>query len=403
MDWKISGRTRPRPAARTLALWILGPFLMALINLMIVFWLNLQSARAGVRPRQQAFILVAFSLAYILSSLLAGRWTRPERAARQMKLSVVVMSALATLAFLSARFESLVELSFLSGLAAGQYFGPFQVRIGNVKPFPDLAWCIACYNLSWGVGDFLGPLVIGVLRGFTPAWLIGLAWLIASIHVALIESEERGPGGVEADPARPEFASTLRLRVLGWMASMGGLALYSGIGGTLYPGLGVARGWNDLQIAAGVAVLALPIPLTAPLWALLSPRLRRPWLLLAATVVSAASVAALPQARAWPSTLLCMAGLGLGYSAICFHSIYYVNADAEQPARSIGINEAVFGLAAVVGPLGLGLLAWEDFEDTMPYAAAACAVLAAAAIMAVLWLARPRETPAKCSDSAARN
>lgn len=374
----------------TLALWILGPFIMALLCLMIVLWLNLQAVRSGIPPRSQSFIVVLFSLAYIASSLWAGRWARPEGAAALMTVSTLLMALVATASFLAQRFEVLLALGFLSGAAAGQYFVPFQIRIGHAKPFRALPWNIACYNISWGAGDFLGPVLIGALRGFSEFWLIAIVWALAAAHAAQIRVAERAPSkNHDKGPVTLVFSSTKRMRIIGWTAALVGLALYSGLAATLYPGLGVVRGWTDRQIAAGVAALALPIPLSSALWARLSAHLERPWLLIAATLLAGLSVAAIPHTTSWPPTLLCMAGVGLSYSAICFHSIYYVNADPEDAAMSVGINEAIFGLGAVLGPMSMGLLAWDDPAAAMPYRVGACVMAGAAALMAAAHLLSP--------------
>ena len=374
-----------------LALVLLGPFLAAVINLITLFWLTtVQGAHAGLLPWQLAMIATLYALGYAVSSLLAGRWTRPGRAVPMLIGSTIGISALASAALLwpTPGLPVLAVLGLINGLLLGQYFVPLQVRMGDVQPFRNLAWSVAAYNASWGGGDAFGPVVPITLMRFPIAALIGAVWLIAAVHVTLILAANRTPHGqrrVNMDAA----ASTPQQRRWGWTASFLVMAMYMGVLTTLYPGLGVARGWSDAQIGTGVTIMALPVLLTAPIFPLLRRWFVRPWLLAGMLSIAATAMAIMPHAHSWPASLACLGGMGVGFAGAAFHAIYYVNADPTNPTRSIGINEALVGAGSTLGPLTLGLLAWNDFASPLPYRFwAGLLLLAAGAIVADDWRGR---------------
>ncbi|MCX5660880.1 MAG: MFS transporter [Planctomycetota bacterium] len=379
----LTFRGVPLPA---LALLILGPLLVAMINLMIMFALTLQAVLAGIPPRTQAWIGTLYAAAYTVSAYLAGRWTKPSRAMTMLVTTTLGASAIATAAFLAPPSGLWLPLLLgtLVGINAGHYFVPLQARMGDVQVFHTVAWSVACYNASWGMGDALGPFVVGVLKGLSVGWLVLAAWAIGLFHLALVVAAARAPHPASSTHAMASaFASTRRQRLAASAAMLVIIAMYLGLVMTLYSGLGHARGWSERQIGLGLAVLAVPVPLTAPLFALLRHRMQQPWIMLASMVVSAASMAALPMTETWLGSLACLAGAGIGLACVAFHAFYYSNAAPTDRAHAIGVNESVVGLGSVAGPLVLGNLAWTDFTSVLPYRAAAGAIALVAAGIAL--------------------
>ncbi|MCE9591199.1 MAG: MFS transporter [Planctomycetes bacterium] len=385
------GRVQHRPltwrgvSLPALALVLLGPFLAAVINLITLFWLTtVQGAHAGLLPWQLSMIATLSALAYGVSSFLAGKWTRPHRAVSMLIGSTIGVAALASVILLwpAPTLPVLAALGLINGLLFGQYFVPLQSRMGDVKPFQTVAWSVAAYNASWGGGDAFGPVVAITLMRFPITALIGAVWLVTTAHAALILIANRTPHG-QPQVHMTVAASTPQQRRWGWAASFLVMAMYMGVVATLYPGLGVVRGWSDPQIGMGVAVMALPIPLTAPILPLLRRWFSGPWLLAGMLTVAAAALAILPHTQSWPASLACLGGMGVGFAGTVFHAIYYVNADTANPTRSIGINEALVGAGATLGPLALGLLAWNDFASPLPYHAWAGLLLLTAAV--IVW------------------
>jgi F0F1-type ATP synthase assembly protein I len=296
---------------------------------------------------------------------------------------------------LSRSFEVYLAIALLTGLTAGHYFAPFQVMMGHVRPFHTLAWTIAFYNISWGSGYTLGPLVSGfagttVLAGESRASqmlsILLLVWALAVLHTVLALAARSAPRGA-ADPAGKTiaFSSTGRMRISGYVAAGMVTLVLSGVLATLWPNLGAARGLTDRQIALGGALLAAPTPLLAMAWARLRYHMMRPWMLMAIMILGAAAVLAVPATVGW-TTHLCLLCIGISLSGSVFHGIYYCNADPNAAARAVTLYEAVIGAANFVGPVLLGMTAWTDRASARPYVLGS--LLLIGATVAVGWIRR---------------
>ncbi len=369
---------------RSLTLMALGPWLMAMVYLMANVCTYLQAVRAGATPPQQGLIGTLGAMAYVVSALAVGKLVRPQRAVRWLVGSVAAMAAVAMVAFVARPFWLLLVLAMAAGSAASQYFVPFQSRMSHVQPFRTLAWSIAWYNFSWGLGDTLAPATSAVLRDWPALYPMLVVAAFTLLHVCLIVLAGNRRDDAESYPATPAkaFASTPRQRRRGFVTSFAVLVTYSALLSTLYPGLGATRRWSDQQIGLGLMAMAVAFPLTAPIWAWLRRWLEGVGLLLGSVLMCAAALVLLPLTATWVQSLACMFGVGIGVAGVLFHSVYYSNADSANPTHSIGINEAVIGAGALLGPLGLGLIAWSDFAAPRAYFAGAALLVLAAAYVA---------------------
>lgn len=375
---------------RSLALLMAGPLLTDLLCLWFVFWMMLAAVRMGYPPRSQAWIGGLFAAGYIAGTQLAGRWLTPARAPLMVLLAVPALALIGTGSILLDSFAAYLTLAALVGATAGHYFAPFQVMMGDVRPFRTLAWTIAFYNISWGTGYMLGPLLSGLasdddLASRDPRQvrmaLVGLVWLVVAAHTALTLAARRAPRRPQEQvQTTAAFASTPAMRLSGLIAAAAGSTIMAGMLGTVWPNLGAARGLSNSEIAIGGALLVAPIPLLAMLWARLRRRMIHPWLLMGLLLLGATALVVMPLTRGH-AALACLVCLGIAHSGVVFHAIYYNNAQPSA-GRSVTTFETVVGLGNFLGPVLMGTLAWTDRASTRPFIFGAAAVLLAVALVA---------------------
>lgn len=373
-----------------LALLLSGPLLMGMVLTMALFRLNLQAVRADHPPRIQSWLPTAFALAYVLSALAAGRWVGARQTTATM-IAAVALAAVVALAVPTAHtLGRMLILAVAIGIIAGPYFVTFQVNLQNVQPFHTLAWSIACFNVSWALGEAGGPALAGTVGVWPMRTLAAALLAVTALHVTLIVLAARSPRPEPEVRMTLELRSTLRLRLVGWSSIFLATLVYVALVASLFPGLGHARGWSDQQIAMGVVMMALPVALTAPLWAKGRRLLRSPALLLMSLALLGVATGVLPWLESWAAVMAVLAVAGVALGGITFNAIYYANADPVTPGRSVGINEAAAGLGAMLGPVAIGALAWDEFTAVRAYVGPGGLLIVAAMVMGGWWVVSGR-------------
>jgi len=367
-----------------------GPLLTDMLASMTSMYMAVRLTRMGYQPRDLAWLGVVFAGSYTISAHLAGRWTTPRLALLLMLAAYALLAGLATVAFRVPRYDVFLILMGVIGVGCAQYFVPFQVRMGAVKPFSTLAWTVSFYNVSWGIGYAIGPFLGGWLEGAAAGWLIAAAWTMAALQFALamLADHSPAPGRQDYHPSMA-FASTPALRRAGWLGILISAILLSGTLTTLWPPLARQRKLIGAETGLGAMVLGVQMPLWALFWPTIRRRLDQPGYIIVMLLLSGAAFLLLP-CLSWPGLLIPLGAMGCAIAGLIYHGVYYSNADPVSPARSVGVNETLMGFGSGLGPLVLGTLAWEDPSSGRPYVAGAVAAVAAAAAVAVLWHAEPR-------------
>lgn len=377
----------------TVALLLAGPLLFNLLNQMSFFGLTLRAVDLGQPPRLVAWLGSLYALTYIGSSLATGHRASPGLSRWLLRLVPVALGVLVGVSRLAGSFWQLLLIAAAQGVIAGLYFTPFQIVMGDVRPFRTLAWTVAFYNVSWGSGLALGPVLSALFRTLPGTLFLGVGWAVVLVHsgLALAGAGGGAPGRATVTPAATVGASTRGQRLCGWLGVALASALSASLLGCLWPPLARARQLPDWQIGLGAALIGTAVALGACLWARGRRALARPSFLVLLLLLGALGMLALPLAGGYLGLLVALLGVGVMESGVFFVAVYYVNADPVSPARSVGINEAIVGTGSVTGPLLFGTLAWNDAGALRPYVAAA--FLLAAAASAVPWLWRRPEPP----------
>lgn len=378
-------------SVRKLSLLIFGPMLVETVLMLLLSWMNITATRMGVPPRQQMLISVAGAAAYCVSSLIAGRWVK----VRFAPLLMIVMLPGAVCVGLTAvwwgEFWAFVIGTTMMGTMIGHYYVPFQVNMSHVQPFRTLAWSIACYNVAWGTGGSIGPLVGGWCRTSPFGVIVGIVIGLAVLHTILQLIARTAPPSDHAVKQTHAFASTAAQRRMAWVGVFVAAVLIRGLWATLWPALAVERGWDKAQEAIGLMLMFVPVPLGALALARMRRLLVKPYVLMAGMACGGIGFGLLPFAPTWGLAVVCAACVGLGESVAVFHSLYYANADEQTRARSVGISEALAGASFLVGPMLFGLIAWKDGSALRVYITGAA--MMAATLVWVIWQWRKEAPP----------
>ena len=388
---------------RKLALLLMGPMISEALASMFAAWMVLYAEKTlGLEPWQHMLIPAAGSLGYAASAFLAGRWVTPRWAPALLIGSIVLMVAAGLVAATIKSFLAFVLLSLALSSVIGHYYTPFQINMSHVRPFHTLAWSVAFYNIAWGSGAAIGPFFGSSLRQSPWGLLAGIAVTLATIHTILVLVSLYAPEpSRELTPTVP-FVSTPRHRRIGLVAFLAVGVVVRGLYITLWPRMSNQYGWSDVQAGVGQFCIYGFVPLAAPLWAKLRRRLEKPWIMLASMVIGLAGFIALAFTRDWAVALACVLAVGWMESCVVFHAIYYMNSDPEPSSRGRGIGrfEMTAGIASMLGPVTLGLLAWDDASSWRPYTFGA--LLTAGTIGYVFWASRSPH-PSRVRPPAAAN
>jgi MFS family permease len=243
--------------------------------------------------------------------------------------------------------------------------------MGHIHPFRRMATAVAIYNMSWGTGFALGAMGCGWIMD-----LPGTKWIACGLVIPAIAGQlfllgfvdgENGHTEKSAEEMTSTFASTPLQRRCSRLCVFATLIIFSGINATLWPNLGRESGLSSLWIGIGGFAMFAQIPLLALLWARIAERIRSPVVLICALAVTGLGCLAMPMYSAWPWHLSVLIVIGVGYSCVSFHAMFYANADPLTRERSVGMNESAIGAAAVVGPSLMGWLAWDSGASRLPY------------------------------------
>jgi len=354
---------------RSILFTICAPLIVTLITLLFTWRMLIESARLGIPPRTLMWIGALNPLGHALSAWVAGRWVTPARAARASMGGMVLIACAGTASLLINDFAVYMAVSLVFGLGAGHFYLSLQLLAGHARPFRTLAWTLAFVLFGMGIGETLGPFLCDALGTDSVRAIAAVAWAGVCFYGVLAGSMRSLANGPPEGRAIHEIASTPALRIMARICTTIAMVLLAGTMAVLWPGLGVARGLTNAEISRGAALVGATMPVGALLWAILCRWLRRPWLFFCLAAINGLAFSGLIAMHGLRGQLVALAALGLSFSGLMFHCLYYANADDGDVAKSVGINETCFGLGAVAGPTLMGLLAWDNAASLRPYCA----------------------------------
>jgi len=368
-----------------------GPLLMDFTIALVALYVNLRTVDLGVPPRFQCLLAVAWSLGYVIGAHCTGRWCTARRAVPMMVSSLLGSAVVGCVLFLAEpSFAFFLSVNGVFGALAGFYFGPFQVKMGHIHPFHSMATAVAVYNMSWGAGLALGGAGCGwIMEQPGAKWIAcGTVVAIAAAQLLSLFTSRTGREGKErtSEEMTSTFSSTLLQRRCGWIAGFVAFLMSMGLNATLWPNLGRETGRSSFQIGLGLFLMMAQLPLLSLAWARVRERLRKPVILVCLLLLLGLAFLVLPLVHHWAWQYVTLVVIGIAFTGITFHAVYYSNADPTSRARSVGINETVVGIAALLGPLTMGWLAWDTGLALRPYLAGCALAILAATVITISWL-----------------
>ena len=354
-------------------------------------YVNLRTVDLGVPPRYQCLLTVTWAIGYVTGAQLACRWCTAKRVGPMITASVLGTAALVCTVFLlQPSFHFFLTANAVFGALVGFYFVPFQVKMGHIHPFHSMATAVAVYNISRGTGLALGVAGCGwIMEQPGAKWIAcGTVVAIAAGQLYLLFTIDAGSGNEErtSEEMTSTFASTPLQRQCGWIAGFVAFLLSIGANVTLWPNLGRETGLSSFQIGLGLFLMWAQQPLLSLAWARIRERLRKPVILVCLVLGMGLSYLLLPLVHHWAWQYLMLLFIGATFTGVTFHAVYYSNTDPSARVRSVGINETVVGIAALLGPLVMGWLAWDTGLTLRPYLAGFAIALLGATFITVSWL-----------------
>lgn len=368
--------------------------LMDVVLSSVLFACSVRAAGMGASAGEVGLLLSVWSVVYMVVSPAIGRVV-DRRNVAVILMASCVMALLLSICFVTwPGLRPMYAFVALTGVACAFFFTPFQVFMKLVDEGQNkgVARSSGLYVFSWSTGFALGPFISGLLwsRGWWWCHVFnGVAALAMAVVIYLLKHHADASPVIPQDaaegaaPASPSAAAPLL--DLAWMAWV-----FGGIGSTV---VSVIRG----VFPSTSRSLGLPEADQGMVFFILS-------------AVQALTGFFLGYGRRWMYRALPLAGFGLlgaaglflfaaGDSTLTFSlaamlygcysgSLYFYFAyhSLIHPTRSgryVSINEAVVGIAGVIGPLAGGYLAdWQGLR--MPYSASAVMLLGAVAVQAVL-------------------
>jgi MFS family permease len=355
-----------------------------------------------------SLIVSVYTLVYCLCSVLAGMLADHGNRKVLLGIGLVVNAAAILLMGMTRRYEVLVMLGVLAGLA-GTLFHPAANALSTAHYPKSPGMAIGILSIGAAIGFFAGPRYAG-WRAETAGWqtplieagivgvVFGFLFLFIAKEVRLKQRNGRGNGGGAA--ARVPLAPGLRWRMVGVALTIGARD-FAGLASLTLTSIYLqkAHGYSVAKAGLVVGSMMLVAIVANPLAVYFSPGKRRLWTLLGILLGGAGVIATIPfVSTTYVLPVLCVfQACHLGSYAVAEAAILERVSPAVR-GRVIGIFITVAGTLASLAPWLMG--AWTDTMKERAYVASSyalpfgvLALLFVYASTSILFIRRLGETP----------
>jgi MFS family permease len=375
----------------------LFPAMMDVVAGTFFFVTAVRYSESGASSLTVTGVMATWAFTYSLCSIAAGRIVTPKNAAL---ILIISGGAIAAISFGYIIMPSLGLQYFwtaLMGLATAFFFTPFQVFMKSMELGEDgsVVRSTALYTLSWSIGMACGPFVCGyVWPNFGWQWcyvmnaIMGLSVMFGIWMLSKHTGRHHAATCNSGKSSRTEDYSKMPdLAWVGWLAA--------GVG------------------CITVAVIRSLFPVKA---ALLELSKTDQGLILAIVSFTQAFVGlAFIRSKYWmykplPVVLFSLSGVlgmllfGLGtepgtfYAAALFYGIYsgmfffylvfHSLVHPTKSSRYVAVNEAVVGIASIIGPIAGGVIA-DKTNSSLPFILGAVMILLVIVVQARVHYLKP--------------
>lgn len=325
----------------------------------------LRYSQAGAHKMLVTGTMAVWALVYSLVSLGLGRVITEKRAPKLIVGAGLAMS-LVFAGFILVPSESAQFIWIaLIGLFTAMYCAPFQVYMKGISSGAQnhVVYATAMYTAAWSLGLGTGPFIFGWLEWRTGYVINIVLALLMAAGVGIIEIIRRRQPQTQQTPETPAVPAVADLYErrpdlawLGWVMAAGGVMAISGVR-TLEPNLAVTLG---LPKAHAGMILALVSGMQV-IWPMLLLR-GRTWMYgpLPAVLSGIAGLAGLllyAFGTSLPLLYLASFLFGCYSSYFYFCMVFFALAHPTSSSRYVATNEAVVGIAGIVGSILCGAMA----------------------------------------------
>jgi len=357
-------------------------------------------SQQGASATIVANTLTTWSLVYLISCPVIGRFVTPANASR---LIVVSMGSLAVISLLFTFVPGITGvylLMALAGIATALFFLPFQVYMKAVDAANDkpITYSTGLYTFAWSMGFAAGPFISGLLMelGSTTPGGQGTGWKYAcyfaagmsaltGIVIFFLRDLSQKPR-----PARPlalqnsdenkvpstpvDYSRQTDLAWLGWISAGVGVIVLTFIR-AVFP----VRGEVDLHLTQSFQGLLFCLLSVAQGLTGLALCRSRFWMYRPSAISAFGGlgiVGALALGYGQSSLILCAGAILFGVYAgsFFFYLVFHALIHPQRSSQYVAINESVVGICTMLGAILGGFMA-DRFGFGRLYATGATLIL----------------------------
>lgn len=343
------------------------------------FFINaVRLSQQGASATVVANTVTTWSLVYLVSCPILGRFVTPANASRLMVGSMAGLALISLLFTLIPGVAGVYLLMACAGVAAALFFLPFQVFMkavdgANNKP---LTYSAGLYTFAWSMGFAMGPFVSGLLMDLGTAgpggagggWkyacyfaagcslICGMALFLLR-DLAQTQPAPATPATPAAAPDSLDYSRQPDLAWLGWVSAGVGVIVITYVR-AIFPvrveaSLQMTQSFQGLlfflvSAAQGLTGLAL---CRSRFW------MYRP---LSITAFGGLGIAgALVFGYGESSLTLCLGAMAFGIYAgsFFFYLVFHALVHPQRSSQYVAVNETVVGVCSMLGASLGGLLA----------------------------------------------
>ena len=368
----------PRKRPGMAVLIYLVPALVDLLLSLVIFVGTVRAARLKGDATHVGAVLAVWSILYILTCPLLGRWVTPRNAHGFVLAGCLTFAVACALLATAASFLPMILLVGVTGMASALFFVAFQIlmkEFGAAGGRP-LTYSVGIYIFAWSAGFAFGPMVSGFLMqsstpapgggegaGWRYAFLLaaGIAFAISAALAMLFHPRNRRRTEMRDAPAPPAettcYDALPDLSWLGWIVAATGIMALS-INRTVF----ASRAVNALHLLDGtIGTIFFVLFLSQSITGLALTRSRfwmyRPLLAAAFALSGILGLLCFGFGQHLAIFLAGAALFGIYSGSFFFYMVFHALVHPEHAGRYIAVNETIVGIASFAGPLLGGILA----------------------------------------------
>jgi MFS family permease len=375
----------------------LFPAMMDVVIGAFFFVTAVRYSESGASSLTVTGVMATWAFTYSIFSILSGRIVTHKNAARILIFSG---GAIALISFGYIIMPSLSLQYFwtaLMGVATAFFFTPFQVFMKSLEHGEDgsVVRSTALYTLSWSTGMACGPFICGyVWPNFGWQWCyvmnatMGLTVMFGIWMLSKYTSRHHAATFNSGKPSKAiDYSNMPDLAWLGWLAAGIGCITVAAVR-SLFP---VKAALLELSKTDQGLILAI-VSFTQAFVGLTFIRSKY-WMYkpLPVAIFSLSGILGLllfglgtKPGTFYAAALLYGIYSGMFFFYLVFHSLVH----PTKSSKYVAINEAVVGIASIIGPIASGVIA-DKTNSNLPFILVAVLVLLVMAVQARVHYLKP--------------